>query len=392
MATRLQAVVAELSAEFLERDAVVRAIVIAMLAGQHSFLLGPPGTAKSELSRALTARISGARRWEFQMSKFTSPTKMFGPIDVAALTQGEYRQILDGRATTAHIAFIDEIFKCNLGALNEMLSFLNERLYIPESGGDPVVCPLISAVTASNELPAGEEAAAIWDRLTVRLVVDYLTRPASFDTLLRSAVAAPAATAVPTTIDLSELQRAVTVEVPAVAVPDGIIDTVSALREQLAETGVVVSDRRWRQSVRLLQASAWLDARDQVTDNDLAILTHVLWSTLAQRETVNAAVVTMINPDAAAVLDEQEALQEQIAQFNTKLGGDPSVLNNWAINEALPKLRAIEDRLTALKTAAQTAGRATDTIDEVMAQRAAFDSQIMVDVLKIRTPRTGAAQ
>jgi MoxR-like ATPase len=44
---------------------------------------------------------------------------MFGPVDVAALVQGRYTQVFDGRATQCEIAFIDEIFKCSAGALNE---------------------------------------------------------------------------------------------------------------------------------------------------------------------------------------------------------------------------------------------------------------------------------
>ncbi|MDX3225055.1 hypothetical protein PV419_04875 [Streptomyces sp. ME19-01-6] len=38
--------------------------------------------------------------------------------DVAALARGEYRQVYDGRATTAHVAFIDEILKCSTAATN----------------------------------------------------------------------------------------------------------------------------------------------------------------------------------------------------------------------------------------------------------------------------------
>ncbi len=61
-----------------------------ILAGQHSLLLGPPGTSKSELARELTGRIDGARYWEIVLSKFTDPKRMFGPVDVAALTRCQY--------------------------------------------------------------------------------------------------------------------------------------------------------------------------------------------------------------------------------------------------------------------------------------------------------------
>ncbi len=152
----------------------MRTLAVALPAGQHSLVLGPPGTAKSEPARELTGRAEGASYWEILLSKFTAPTRMFGPIDVAALARGEYRQVYEGRATTAHVAFIDEIFKCSTAALNETLGYLNERIYHPGNGGEPIHCPLIGAITASNELPSEEDAAAIYDRLLVRIEVGYL--------------------------------------------------------------------------------------------------------------------------------------------------------------------------------------------------------------------------
>jgi MoxR-like ATPase len=70
-AEELRAITGELADRFLERAGVVRSLVTAVLAGQHSLLLGPPGTAKSELARELTSRIDGARYWEILLS---SPT------------------------------------------------------------------------------------------------------------------------------------------------------------------------------------------------------------------------------------------------------------------------------------------------------------------------------
>ncbi|MET9930404.1 hypothetical protein ABZ054_05090, partial [Streptomyces sp. NPDC006324] len=58
-AKRLRAITDELSEHFFEREDVVRTLLVAMLARQHSLILGPPGTAKSELARELTGRDQG---------------------------------------------------------------------------------------------------------------------------------------------------------------------------------------------------------------------------------------------------------------------------------------------------------------------------------------------
>ncbi|MFD4902180.1 AAA family ATPase [Streptomyces silvae] len=381
-AERLRAINAELSGLFYERDDVIRTLTVAMLAGQHALLLGPPGTAKSELARELTGRIESANYWEILLSKFTAPTRMFGPIDVGALSRGEYRQIFDGRATTAHIAFIDEIFKCSTAALNETLGLLNERIYHPENGGEPIHCPLISAITASNELPTGDDSAAIYDRLLVRLEVGYLADPSHFAGLVRSAVAAPAVTA-RTTVQLSELQQAVTDAVPAVGVPDAIVDAVCTLRAALRRKELIASDRRWRQSVRLLQASAFLDGRDAVDRNDLSVLTHVLWDSPAERPTVEREVLHLVNPDAKEALDLADAIEELEAELDAKAGQSREALADWAIREAMTKLNMAGKKLERLRGEAETADRSTTAVERVIILQRAVHARVLTEALGV---------
>ncbi|MFZ4127426.1 AAA family ATPase [Streptomyces cellulosae] len=382
-ARRLRAVCAELSDRFFERDDVVRTLVVTLLAGQHSLVLGPPGTAKSELARELTGRIDGAAYWEILLSKFTAPTRMFGPIDVAALARGEYRQVYDGRATTAHVAFIDEIFKCSTAALNETLGYLNERIYHPENGGAPIRCPLIGAITASNELPDGKDSAAIYDRLLVRIEVGYLEDPSNFAALVRSAVGRPAEPAPRTTLELAALQRAVTEGVPAVDVPDAIVDAVVTLRAALRRKELVASDRRWRQAVGLLQASAYLDGRTEVAETDLSVLTHVLWDSPAQRPVVEREVLNLVNPDAREALDLADVIEELEAQLDAMAGQSREALSEWVIKNAHHKLAMAGKRLERLREEAAGAGRSTATIDRVTGRQRAVRARVLTEALGV---------
>ncbi|MFB4192807.1 AAA family ATPase [Streptomyces carpaticus] len=381
-AARLRAIGEELSDRFYERADVIRTLMVTLLAGQHSLVLGPPGTAKSELARELTGRIDGAAYWEILLSKFTAPTRMFGPVDVAALARGEYRQVYEGRATTAHIAFIDEIFKCSTAALNETLGFLNERIYHPESGGAPIRCPLIGAITASNELPGGEDAAAIYDRLLVRIEVGYLADPSNFAALVRSAVGREAP-ATRTTVALGALRHAVTETVPAVAVPDAIVDAVCTLRAALRRKELVASDRRWRQAVGLLQASAFLDGRPAVGESDLSVLTHVLWDSPAERPTVEREVLHLVNPDAREALDLADTIEELEAQLDAMAGQSREALSEWVIKKAHAPLATAGQRLEKLRAEALSAGRSTATIDRVTGRQRAVRARVLTEALGV---------
>lgn len=380
-AARMRAIVDELSDQFLEREEITRMVVVAMLARQHSLIIGPPGTAKSEIARELTSRIDRARLWEILLSRFTSPTSMFGPIDVATLArEGRYTQVFDGRATQAELAFIDEIFKCSPAALNAMLAYLNERLYHPEGGGAPMPCPLISAVCVSNELPDGEETGAIYDRLMVRLQVGYLADPSNFAKLMRSATVAPDL-ATRTTVDLDALTAAIDHEVPAIAVPDGVIDAILQIRIGLRRHDIIASDRRWKAGVRLLQASAWLAGRVAVDDSDLQTFRHVLWESPAHRGIVEREVLQVVNPHAREALDIADGLEEIAAQLDSKAGQSEEALSAWATKEATSKLRKAGHKLAGLRQDSVAAGRSTETVDRVLALYNEVQSRVLVEAL-----------
>src|SRR5260221_8791027 len=379
----LRKIVGELSDQFYERSAVIRALVVTMLARQHSLLLGPPGAAKSDLARELTSRFDGANYWEIQLSKFTTPGQIFGPVDVAALTtEGEYRQIFEGHATRCHIAMIDEIFKCGDASLNSMLAYLNERLYHPEAGGEPVRCPLIGAITASNELAQTDALDAIYDRLLVRIEVSYIQDPSNFAAFLGSAVT-PTSVPCPATVALADLITAVESDVPATEVPGSVIDAICTLRAQLRRQELVASDRRWRQAIRLLQASAYLDGRDAVSETDLAILSSVLWDSPAQRPAIEREVLQLVNPNAKEALDLLAAATDLEAELDAKAGQSRESLSAWAISEANKKLTRAGKRLAELRAESEAAGRSTATLDEAIARTRAVHGRVMVEALGI---------
>ena len=106
-ATYFQQLVANLQGGFAERDSVIEGMVCAALAGEHVLLLGPPGTAKSALTRAFCGAVEGAQYFEWLLSKFSAPEELFGPISLSALKADRFERITTGKLPQAHVAFLD---------------------------------------------------------------------------------------------------------------------------------------------------------------------------------------------------------------------------------------------------------------------------------------------
>src|SRR5262245_13818003 len=113
-----------LEQQFLGKDEVIRLLLVAIVAGEHVVLVGPPGTAKSALIRSF-ARLLKARYFEDLLTRFTEPNEVFGPVDIAAFREGTYRRNTQGMLPEAEIVFLDEVFKSNSAILNALLTLLN---------------------------------------------------------------------------------------------------------------------------------------------------------------------------------------------------------------------------------------------------------------------------
>ncbi|CAJ1367553.1 unnamed protein product, partial [Effrenium voratum] len=144
----------QLSEGLVERSVETKLLLLAALSGEHLFLLGPPGTAKSLLARRLATVCRGAF-FERLLTRFSVPEEIFGPLSLRALENDELRRKVEGFLPTADVAFLDEVFKANSSILNALLTLLNERRF--DNGGERVDVPLWTAVAASNELPESDE-------------------------------------------------------------------------------------------------------------------------------------------------------------------------------------------------------------------------------------------
>jgi len=107
---RLQRALEQLEDGLVERSTEVRLLLLAVMAGEHLLLLGPPGTAKSALARRLGTLVCG-NYFERLLTRFSVPEELFGPLSMCALEEDKYVRQTCGYLPSADVAFLDEIFK-----------------------------------------------------------------------------------------------------------------------------------------------------------------------------------------------------------------------------------------------------------------------------------------
>ncbi len=276
----LRDTLADLDRNLLERDVPVRLLLLAALAGEHVLLIGPPGTAKSELARRLHAAFVDAPYFERLLTRFSVPEELFGPLSLTALEHDRYERLTDGFLPTAQVAFLDEVFKANSAILNALLTLLNEREF--DNGAGRVRVPLVSVVGATNEVPEDESLQAFHDRFLLRVPVQPVG-DASFAALLALPAQPAASRPRLQAAQLQPLREAAR----QVGLPEAITTLLVQARAWCAQQEVTVSDRRWRKLVGLLQVQAASRGAAQVGWWDLWLLPYALG---ARPEQVQALV------------------------------------------------------------------------------------------------------
>lgn len=324
-----------LNAKFYEREKEVEALLIALLARQHLLLIGPAGTAKSALSAELAQIVKGTSYFQWLLTRFSTPEELFGPLSLKELEQGVYKRNTAGKMPEAHLIFLDEIFKSNSAILNSLLTLINERLFY---NGSPVQTPVMTIVGSSNEYPEeGEGLEALFDRFLLRFEVDYIADDQNFMAMLKGASQGQTMPS----ISLDEL-RQLQFFADMVDIPEDVYQTLATIRRGLRDEGIRPSDRRFRQSLGLLQAKALIEQRQIVEVKDILILANALWETVEQKELVLQIVKANAQDRVEAELERIEAECAEILADVRENGSTDAGL------EAVQKLKGLETELNRL--------------------------------------------
>jgi MoxR-like ATPase len=295
-----------LVASFPERAGVIDATLCGLLAREHAFYLGPAGTGKSALARAI-AQAFGRTYFEHLLTKFTTPTEIFGEVDLPAWqSTGVYTRNTTGYAPEAEVWFLDEVWKGSSAIVNALLTALNERRF--RNGGTLTSLPLLTCIAASNELPEGEGLDPIYDRFLVRCEVNYIVEDDAWTRM----VEAPDPVAPSCTLDLGAEQAACA----AVEVPRAVVLAARTIGNALRKAGYVVSDRRWKRCMKLVQARAYLDGRTVAEADDLDILEHALWREPKERPAIARVIQEHVAPSGSACVAKLDEAKDMVAKLS----------------------------------------------------------------------------
>ncbi|MCA9520163.1 MAG: AAA family ATPase [Myxococcales bacterium] len=272
-AGRIREAIDRASNGLVERRGLVELAVLSAVAKEHMLVIGPPGTAKSEVVRRVAAALGGSY-FEYLLSRFTEPSEIFGAIDIARLADGVVETRTANMLPEADFVFLDEVFFGSSAILNTLLGILNERVF--RRGHTLIECPLRLCVAASNTLPRDDVLAAFADRFLVHVFIEPVP-----DSLLEELLSAgwtnafsdnggrQPAVASPEILERLSAQCAA-LELGAVR---GAI--AHALR-QLRQAGIYLSDRRLVKAQKLIAGAAVLAGRTHAAASDLWPLVYAI--------------------------------------------------------------------------------------------------------------------
>ena len=347
MLERFKQLLGEMNRGIYEKETEISLSLLAALAGESIILLGPPGVAKSMVARQLKTAFREAQSFEYLMSRFSTPDEIFGPVSIQKLkTSDTYERAVEGYLPTADVVFLDEIWKAGPAIQNTLLTVINEKIF--RNGNREMHLPLKLLVAASNELPAkGEGLEALWDRFVIRIE----SRPIKLEKNFRAMLLESHADFLGPTdftdstdfsgftgglghadfadnADFSDLKITAeeyaewTERIDKIGVKIEVLDAISAIRKSLRAVNVdeaaerrniYVSDRRWKNIVRLLRTSAFMQDREEVDICDLLPIYHCLWQEPEERDAIrNIVIRALFSPFADKLVEMKNALAEDI--------------------------------------------------------------------------------
>ena len=410
MLERFKQLLGEMNRGIYEKETEISLSLLAALAGESIILLGPPGVAKSMVARQLKTAFKDAKSFEYLMSRFSTPDEIFGPVSIQKLkTSDTYERAVEGYLPTADVVFLDEIWKAGPAIQNTLLTVINEKIFRNGNREMHLPLKLLVAAS-NELPAKGEGLEALWDRFVIRIESRPIKLEKNFRAMLldshadfsgstgalghadfsgstgalghadfsgssgalghadfadnadsSGAMGKSGSTDFSDSADFSDLK--ITAEEYAewaekickIGVKEEVLDAISAIRKSLRAVNVdeaaerrniYVSDRRWKNIVRLLRTSAFMQDREEVDICDLLPIYHCLWQEPEERDAIRSIVIrALFSPFAEKLVEMKNALAEDIKYHRVRRNPDDGRDYEGEIETLSDGLTSLERRL-----------------------------------------------
>ena len=284
--TGLAQIRAEMDQYVVGHDDVKEGILLGVIAREHIYLEGPPGTAKTMLAE-VTSDAAELKFFFYQLHRDTRLAELVGDTVIFRERDESGGEIIrqvnrKGGILTSEICVLDDISRAPGEALNVLLRVLNERKF----GDDRI--PLLTAIATGN--PTKEDYynepldPANLDRFTIQMrTLGLLQRnmwqaaSAVIDRYADGHLSAEASPRVTRAVLDSATERLPTVDLTA-AVKDLLLEFLNVLLNDYGcnDSNSLLTDRTFLvKAVKILKAKAVLEGRDRCVPEDLHVLKYL---------------------------------------------------------------------------------------------------------------------
>ena len=294
---------------FIDREELIGAFEIAMVSGLHLIVLGAPGTGKSKLARYFS-NATTLPFFKTLLNPDLPREELIGPIDPIALQRGEWSRQWLGVAT-APIAFIDEIGKGSAQVMNLLLNAMEERTAM--CADTEIDIPLHTLIAASNETIA-TESPALWNRFSLRVIVERIGRTSDFERFLSDAWSTDSPPSIPIENEELIVLREKCREMASEAHKSTAIKRtiVKMFVDAPNVCSVVPTPRQWLNVLTAAAAVALLNGRERIVVSDLKVAGMILWDNVSEIDEVKAFVDGLVQQEDR----ELKATSEVIGQMS----------------------------------------------------------------------------
>lgn len=285
---------------FRERSDIIHGMMLAAITRHHILVIGPPGTAKSQMFNAFVRAFSffskdPAQYFRKLMSAALPPDELFGMPDIQVYeASGVFRRRTQGMLPESRVATFDEIFKSSDVNNNSVLDQLDEQRKFRNGDVDQDV-PLEFAGGLSNEWYDDNQQAFV-DRFPLKYQVAPISDKDSYFRMLQNRVDKVRGPDMEGIEIGDDEWAAVQAMAREVSVPEAAFEVLWMIHEEARKEEIYISDRTSNYAIDILQAEALLNGRMAVDAEDFAVLQHALWDDPESRDAIRSIILRVANP------------------------------------------------------------------------------------------------